>query len=423
MKSCIFLISFLLCASAHASFQKDPRVAACLDKNHKPKAQIPPVGNQPVTDPSAAIPSCAQGDMNNLKAALTNQLRACENKSPSEQAQTFRFGCREVEMRDYCINTNQQLLDLAKTFGGDLLGFMRKARQNFDVYRMDGPTGLTGYYAPNAAELQVFTNPNDIPATMDPVQILGPPANLKLIPDNVPANCGTERFSGNPIKWCLEESNGYTSLPTAEAISAGALQGKAALLGYMSRDDFERLKLEGAGEVAVKDKSGHVAHVKANYGGQNGQQGNLLKSIVTCMKEVYGDATPPITNLKTYLKWKGIAYGDALKYNENYPFFDLGGTEFYGVDHIPLIQDHVAATDPTVIPTGAVNLIRTPASNGNCSLLMTASDIGSAIKGARMDLYTGVGAAAVARSNKLTGAGSNLTLIAKGSGVPIPNCH
>ena len=410
-----------------APYQKNPRVIACLDRNHKPADQTPKVDSHLVSDPNVGRPTCAQGSMKDLKSALANQIAACENKSLAEQQKKFRFGGCEIEMKTYCIETNQQLLTLAEKHSGDLLSFIKKARENFDVYRSDGyakaeakgniPAGstkLTGYYAPQGSELPAFANRGDIPEIQNPVPILGAPQGLEHIGDADPANCGYERNSNRPIKWCLKDNGIYRAIPTAEAIDDGALKDKSKIMGYMALDKFNTLKLEGAGEVRIKNQDGTVTHIKANYAGTNGQQGNLLTSIVNCLKETYGAGSPPITNSFAYLKWLKLDIKDALKYNGSYTFFELGGSDYYGVDHIPLIGDHVMATDPTVIPTGAVGLIQSPAANGSCTLAMTASDIGSAIRGAHDDLYMGEGPEAVRRSAKVTGAGVPFILVAKG---------
>ena len=63
-----------------------------------------------------------------------------------------------------------------------------------------------------------------------------------------------------------------------------------------------------------------------------------------------------------------------------------------------MIPRHAVAVDPAIIPLGSVVMIE---GLGGTPIIAVAVDIGGAIKGRRLDLYLGAGAAAVAEAGRL----------------------
>jgi 3D (Asp-Asp-Asp) domain-containing protein len=260
---------------------------------------------------------------------------------------------------------------------------MKMVHQNTDLYQVDTSMKFTGYYGPDASELQAYEDQTAIQG--ERVPLLAPPKGLEQVADTDPNSC--DKSGNGELVWCIKDENGgYSKPPTSEEILNGALVGKSKVLGWMTPEKFRSLSMEGSGKVAIKHADGSETHEMMNFGGFNGEQGNLPASIMKCLRSAYPGG-PAKTS--AFLTWAGMTEKDVMKYT-NYVFFKGGGPDNLGVDDIPLVENHIMATDPRVIPTGAIGMLQTSAGN-KCSLLMGAGDVGSAIKRARADIYRGEG--------------------------------
>ena len=90
----------------------------------------------------------------------------------------------------------------------------------------------------------------------------------------------------------------------------------------------------------------------------------MLSGVMKCMKVDFKKYPQSESGIRKFFKDNPEKAYAINNYDQSYVFF-AGGKEWLGVDDIPLTANHTIATDPKVIPTGAVTLFNAPASAGS----------------------------------------------------------
>ncbi len=382
-----------------------------------------------VQNPGNDLPlRCLAGNLEEIKAALKNQIASCESKSAEEKVRTFQFGCRMVQYEDYCHKANTAMLKIASEPNMSYSTFVNRAAREFDWYKSNGAPPNDGQFAPGTTRFTGYYSPTAVDASAEPSDgypypIYAAPEGLTYFehPDrNLGQGCGVDEVTKLPFHWCIANRDGtFSTLPTREQIAQGALAGKIRPIAYFrSLYDVSSFMLEGAGSVNLKKKDGSTEGVVFNFAGTNGRHNNLLGDVLKCeSKQIKGSAAA------YYARHPDEAYRDTVHYNPSTVFYRRG-VGYEGVDHIPVTPNASIATDPAAIPTGAVTLFNVPAANAcsGVSSIAVAQDIGGRIKGAHIDVYTGAGPVAGAKANTYNNSGSVFIAIPKGAGSPVAAC-
>jgi membrane-bound lytic murein transglycosylase len=391
--------------------------------------------------------NCLTGNLENMKAALKNQIANCtQKKADNLNVQSFQFGCRKVNRQDYCLNTNTQMLMLANQ-SGNYSQFVHKISTQFDWYQSNGmnedevpdpknkdpnyktmkrgDTRFTGYYSPDSLEAsQTKTSKYLYP-------LYRKPENLVHFTDNQ-NHCGADSATDTPFSYCLKTGNTLSPVPSRKEIATGALPDSLIFAYLKDPMGVANLQMEGSGGLKLRMADGSIKQVNALYDEHNGRPANMLGTVMKCMNADPAKYEMSEDGIRKFVADNPDRAFEIQNYNNGYVFFkpvDADKTSvLVGVDDIPVTGMHSIATDPSVIPTGSVSLYSAPltgVSQGKCLSVSTtaiAQDVGGAITGAHIDRYMGQGKAAQAKANSADDAGQEFMAIPKDAGTPIPGC-
>lgn len=385
------------------------------------------------------------GNMNEVINALNNQLQNC-NKSRGEY-QTVTIAGHKYTRQQWCHNTNQKMLTLAKAAQGNFQKYLNSIKNEFDWYKSDGwPENhagfkkgefqFTAYYAPAAVEARskrggtflypIYSNPGVVNASLES-------RKLKL---KTPL-CGVDPLTKMARGFCMKNKNGtYSVAPDREEIEHGALNSKY-VVGYVKDpNDPAFLMVEGSGSLILDGKLFHI-----NYDGYNGRPRTMLGRIVQCAqdptcggnldeiercskdpkchdetklrcnvsKEIRQSAASE-KHIRKYLDSLSADKADNLRNrDQSYVFFVKEDGGPYGSENITLTPHASCATDHRVIPVGMNFIYNSKKTTAWC----IAQDSGGAIVGAHVDCYKGEGDQAGIEANNLNHTGSLFVALPK----------
>ncbi|KTD12179.1 MltA domain-containing protein [Legionella jamestowniensis] len=386
------------------------------------------------------------GNMEEVIQALNNQIENC-SKNYSE-FKTVSIAGQTYKRKEWCLNTNIKMLNLAKAAHGDFQKFLSMLKNEFDWYKSEGwPENhagfkkgefqFTAYYAPAALEARtkrggeflypIYSNPGVVNVALESKKF-----NLKT------PLCGVDPLSKMVRGFCLKNANGtYSIVPDREEISRGALNQKY-IIGYVKDpNDPAFLMLQGSGSLIL---DGQVFRI--NYDGANGRPRTMLGRIVQCAQDPTcggnletmercakdpkcHDEAKLHCNLSKKIRQTGASEKLIRQYlnslsspdkannlrnrDQSFVFFakEAGGP--YGSENIPLTPHVSCATDHRVIPIGMNFIYNCKKSTSWC----VAQDAGGAIVGAHVDVYKGEGDKAGIEANALNHPGSLFVALPK----------
>lgn len=287
---------------------------------------------------------------------------------------------------------------------------------------------VTGYYEPvlhgdtrpsSQAKFPIYGVPNDfvvvpLPAQLRQsrqtvrIQLTGP--NSGVIADHGTYSARLADFPIGDKTIALKgrvAGNAFVPYYTRAQINAGALNGKAPILGYAD-DPVELFFLQIQGSGRLKTPDGR--YVRLGFADKNDQP---YVSIGRYManKGYLPLGQTSMQGIKAWMQRNPQHLAEVLGQNPSYVFFrqlpasDDGPIGALGV---PLTGGYSAAVDRNFITLGAPLFVATthPVSGHGLNRLLMAQDTGSAINGAvRVDYFWGYGdeAGAVAGKMKHTG--------------------
>lgn len=387
-----------------------------------------------------------EGNMDEVIKALNNQIENC-NKNYGE-FQIVTIAGHTLKRQEWCLNTNKQMLRIAKSAHGDFQKYLSNIKTEFDWYKSDGwPENhagfkkgefqFTAYYAPAPIEARtkrggsflypIYRNPGVVQASLE----------CKKFHLKAPL-CGVDPLTKMARGFCLKNANGtYSVAPDREEIAHGALNSKY-IIGYVKDpNDPAFLMLEGSGSLILDGKLFHL-----NYDGANGRPRTMLGRIVQCAQDpTCGgnldtmercakdpkcfDEAKLRCNVSKKIKQNAASEKQIRQYldsplnrdkadnlrnrDQSYVFFAKEDGGPYGSENITLTPHVSCATDHKVIPIGMNFIYNCKNSTSWC----VAQDAGGAIMGAHVDVYKGEGDQAGVEANQLNHTGSLFVALPK----------
>ncbi|MEM7703365.1 MAG: MltA domain-containing protein [Pseudomonadota bacterium] len=325
--------------------------------------------------------------------ALAAFVESCPQLLKREDASGLSFG---ADWRPACEAARTRQVSGARDF---FVEFFETAKVG------DGSAFATGYFEPEIAGSRTRQ-----PGYNAPVYAM--PADLRRAwPLDTPI---AERV-GRPPLGRYDDNGNFVSYYTRAEIEDGALEGRVPVIGYAA-DPVELffLQIQGSGRLRTPD--GEI--IRIGYAGQNGRG---YTSVGKLMRErgLLGDGPGQypgsMQGIMAYMRENPDAGRALMRENESWIFFrELTGDGPLGALGVPVRRGASVAADPRFVPLGApvwLDLDRDEADG-----LWVAQDTGGAIKGAnRFDTFWGAGEDARAIAGGMSGQGSALLLLPKGT--------
>lgn len=270
--------------------------------------------------------------------------------------------------------------------------------EQFSAVRIgDGSAFATGYFEPQIAGQRTKAPGYEVPVYAVPSDLI-----------DVDLGEFSDVLKGKRIRGRVEKGTLVPYFDRA-AIEAGALDGRAKLIGYAA-DPVELffLHVQGSGRLIAPDGS----VIRIGYAGQNGRDyvgiGKLLAD-----RGVLAKDKRSMQGIMEYLRADPARGAAVMRENPSYIFFqELTGPGPLGALGRPVTPRVTVAADPKFVPLGAPVLLELDRDEADG--LWIAQDTGGAIKGAnRFDTFWGGGAEARDIAGGMSGRGSALLLLPK----------
>ena len=381
----------------------------------------------------------AVGNMDEVIKALNHQIVNC-NKHHGE-FQTITIAGHQLKRKDWCLNTNNKMLALAKNAHGDFQKYLSSIKTEFDWYKSEGwPVNhagfkkgefqFTAYYAPAALEAHTKRGGAFLYPIYGNPGVVNVASECKKYHLKAPL-CGVDPLTQMVRGFCMKNANGkYSVVPDREEIERGALNPKY-IIGYIKDpNDPAFLMLQGSGSLMLDGKLFHI-----NYESANGRPRTMLGRIIQCAQDPTcggnldtmerctkdpncHDETKLRCNVSKKIKQSAASEKRIRQYldsplnrakaanlrnrDQSFVFFAKEDGGPYGSENISLTPHASCATDHKVIPIGMSFIYHCKKSTSWC----LAQDAGGAIMGAHVDVYKGEGAQAGVEANELNNSGS-----------------
>ncbi len=277
---------------------------------------------------------------------------------------------------------------------------------HFETARVgDGKAFATGYFEPEIAGSRTRRPGYDVPVYVVPEDL------QRGWYSDMPAS---ERTGRQPLGRYNASGRFVPYFERAE-IEDGALEGRVPVIGWAADPvEFFFLQIQGSGRLLTPQ--GEV--IRIGYAGQNGRGytgvGRLMRER-GLLGDGPGQYPGSMQGIMAYMRENPAAGRALMRENKSWIFFrELTGDGPLGALGVPVRREASVAADPAFVPLGApvwLDLDRDEADG-----LWIAQDTGGAIKGAnRFDTFWGAGADAREIAGGMSGRGSALLLLPKGS--------
>ena len=249
----------------------------------------------------------------------------------------------------------------------------------FRVVRFREPLLLTAYYEPELAARRARD------ATFRYPLYGRPPDLIDVEPRGLDETCTCRRLSGRV------EGGRLQPYPARADIEGGALAGRGLELAWVADPvSLFVLHVQGSGRLRLDD--GAVVGVR--WAGSNGRP---YRSVVPALA-ARGFIQPGHTTLPDVRRaleaLPAAEQAAILAADERYTFFRLAEGGPVGSLGVDLTPGRSIATDPRLVPPGALAYLATP----SLRRFVVSQDAGAAIVGAHADLFLGAGADAEERA-------------------------
>jgi membrane-bound lytic murein transglycosylase A len=275
----------------------------------------------------------------------------------------------------------------------------------FETARVgDGRSYATGYYEPEIAGSRL-----PLPGYTWPVYAF-PPDLVRARPGDAPPLKDGRMPLGR-----YGDDGRFTAYYDRAQIDAGALAGKGLEIAWVADPvEFFFLQVQGSGRLVAPDG----AVMRIGYAGQNGLPYTGIGSVMRQQGLVGsgpGQYSGSMQGIMQYIAEHPVEGRALMEQNRSWVFFKvLTGDGPLGALNVPVRAGNSVAADPQFVSLGApvwLDLDRREA-NG----LWIAQDTGGAIKGAnRFDTFWGAGAQARTTAGGMSGRGTALILVPRGT--------
>ena len=225
-----------------------------------------------------------------------------------------------------------------------------------------------------------------------------PPDLLDVDPSALDPGCPCRRMSGRV------DGGRLRPYPTRADIDAGALAGRGLELAWAADPiALFSLHVQGSGRVRLPD--GRVLGLR--YAGTNGRP---FRSPAHALRErgLLAPGGAPMPDIRRALaslpEDERVA---VLASNERFTFFRFAPGEPIGSLGVALTPGRSIATDPRLVPAGALGYLATP----SVRRFVVSQDAGAAVTGAHADLFLGAGPEAEERAGRMNERGTLYLLL------------
>ncbi len=277
---------------------------------------------------------------------------------------------------------------------------------HFETARVgEGKAFATGYFEP-----EILGTRTPQPGYTVPV--------YRMPPDLVrgwPTAMAESEREGRPPLGRVAAGGDFVPYYERAEIEQGALAGRGLEIAWAADPiEFFFLQIQGSGLLRLPDGS----RMRIGYAGQNGREYVGIGSVMRergLLGDGPGQYPGSMQGIVQYLRNYPEAGADLMRLNKSWIFFrELDTDGPLGALEIPVRREASVAVDPRFVPLGApvwLDLDRDVADG-----LWVAQDTGGAIKGAnRFDTFWGNGADAREIAGGMSGRGSALVLLPKGT--------
>lgn len=278
--------------------------------------------------------------------------------------------------------------------------------RHFETARIgDGSAFATGYFEPEIAGSRTHRQGFEVP--------------VYVLPDDLkrgwPADVPEAERTGRPPLGRTNASGEFVRYYDRTQIEEGALEGRVPVIAWAADPvEFFFLQIQGSGRLRTPE--GEV--IRIGYAGQNGRGYTGIGGVMRergLLGDGPGQYPGSMQGIMAYIRENPAEGRDLMRLNQSWIFFrELRGDGPLGALGVPVRRESSVAADPRFVPLGApvwLDLDRNEADG-----LWVAQDTGGAIKGAnRFDTFWGAGARAREVAGGMSGRGSALLLLPKGT--------
>ena len=268
-----------------------------------------------------------------------------------------------------------------------------------------GAAFATGYYEPEIAGARTHLPGYDVPVYRLPADLVR----------DWPADTPPDQRTGKPPLGRYDQTGAFVLYYDRGEIEDGALAGKGLEIAWVADPvEFFFLQIQGSGRLRAPDGS----VMRIGFAGQNGREYTGIGSLMRqrgLLGTGPGQYAGSMQGLVQYLHEHPEDGRALMRENKSWIFFKENlGDGPNGSLGVPVRARASVATDPMFVPLGAPVFLELDRNEANG--LWIAQDIGGAIKGAnRFDTFWGAGPAAELTAGGMSGHGTALVLLPKGT--------
>ena len=268
-----------------------------------------------------------------------------------------------------------------------------------------GAAFATGYYEPEIAGARTHLPGYDVPVYRLPADLVR----------DWPADTPPDQRTGKPPLGRYDQTGAFVLYYDRGEIEDGALAGKGLEIAWVADPvEFFFLQIQGSGRLRAPDGS----VMRIGFAGQNGREYTGIGSLMRqrgLLGTGPGQYAGSMQGLVQYLHEHPEDGRALMRENKSWIFFKENlGDGPNGSLGVPVRARASVATDPMFVPLGAPVFLELDRNEANG--LWIAQDIGGAIKGAnRFDTFWGAGPAAELTAGEMSGRGTALVLLPKGT--------
>ena len=280
----------------------------------------------------------------------------------------------------------------------DAVGFFAENLETAQVG--DGKAFATGYFEPQILGSRTKKPGYNVPVYKRPKHLVD--VDLGLFSDKLKG----KKVRGKVLNGKLVPFDDRNAI-----VDKGALAGRGLEIAWAADEiDFFFLQIQGSGRLLLPD--GGVMRI--GYESQNGRDytgiGRLMRK-----RGLLAPGKATMQGIVEYLRDNPEEGRNIMNENKSFIFFrELTGAGPLGALGVPVIPKTSVAADPKFTPLGVPVWLSMDRAEANG--LWIAQDTGGAIKGSnRFDTFWGAGAEAKAIAGGMSGRGSALLLLPKGT--------